>query len=498
MRKLQSFGLVATFGITSLATFLAIAAILTIVARRHLEHRQLQEAQEHATFVAESMLRYRLSEESLNGSLSEKRFEELHRFVSARLLEFPIVRVKIWSNEGTVIYSDEPRLVGDSFELGDGLTRALRGETVSYVSHLDKPENPFEREMAGKLLETYVPLYLPGSMSRGPDAVIELYQDYAGVQAEIDQLLRTLIPILLVGLAVLYVLQLPLALRIDRILSRKNEQLEEQAARLEELLHKERVANSKLEEMNRLKGEFVDVASHELRNPLAAIAASIKTLLRPEASDPMMREELLHMADHQVDRLSKLTERLLISERLENGRFPLAASEFALKDVVEEVIAGLGSRGDRVRMHLSHDLPRLRSDRSAVQEILTNLIENAFKFSPDTSPCEVRAWSSDGLVIFLVRDHGPGIPEGRLERIFERFYRVDSSLTRAESGMGLGLSIVKELLNQVHGTIVVSSGRQDGTEFTVTLPIRHPSIDAAPEEATAPGGPPSRREAVTI
>lgn len=484
-RKPRSPRLVGVFAVGSFATFLAIGAILTFVAVRYIQQRELQRAQQHAIFVADSLVQYKVAGESLTRPFKGARLRRFQRFATTRLLQFPIVRVKIWSNDGTVVYSDERRLIGKSFEVEGGLDRALQGETVSFASELDQPENPYERRMAGKLLETYVPLYLPGDGNGAPSGVVEVYQDYASVQAAIDKLLRILVPALLIGLAVLYVLQLPLARRIEQELSKKNDQLEEQAARLETHLQRERETVTKLEELNRLKGEFVDVASHELRNPLAAIAAAIKTLLRPEASDLSLRDEVLHLADKQVDRLMGLTDRLLLSERLENGRFHLSITEFRVDDLVNDLIAGLGDRADRVEVDLPRDLPMIQSDRQGVQEILTNLVENALKFSPEASPCEIHVWSTDQALSFSVRDQGPGIPKESRHQIFERFHRVDSTSTRSQPGVGLGLSLVKELLDQLHGRIRVSTRAGEGSEFTITLPVRYPIVIVSGERPTA-------------
>jgi signal transduction histidine kinase len=111
-----------------------------------------------------------------------------------------------------------------------------------------------------------------------------------------------------------------------------------------------------------------------------------------------------------------------------------------------------------------------------VAQILQNLLGNAMKFSSADSECEVGARWSGGSMTFWVRDHGIGIPEAELGRIFDRFYQVDSSSTRAYGGIGLGLSLVKSLVETLGGTIEVTSERGDGSMFTVTLPLVHPSV----------------------
>lgn len=104
-----------------------------------------------------------------------------------------------------------------------------------------------------------------------------------------------------------------------------------------------------------------------------------------------------------------------------------------------------------------------------MEEILTNLVENALKYSPDGSPCEIRAWAHEGTVSFSVQDHGSGIPRKSLDRIFDRFYRVSNG---SVPGVGLGLSLAKEFVDRLHGTITVASRLGRGSEFTTPPCVR--------------------------
>ncbi|HEX5950931.1 MAG TPA: HAMP domain-containing sensor histidine kinase, partial [Actinomycetota bacterium] len=158
-------------------------------------------------------------------------------------------------------------------------------------------------------------------------------------------------------------------------------------------------------------------------------------------------------------------------------QLPLALGRVLFEDLVREVIESLGAEASRVQVRLADDLPVLTTDRQLLSQVLQNLVDNAMKYSPDGSPCELEAIARDDAIVFWVQDHGIGIPANELPRIFERFYQVDQSTTRTFRGAGLGLSLVQDLLEHLGGTIEVHSVEGEGSRFTVTLPVRHPNLD---------------------
>jgi signal transduction histidine kinase len=269
-------------------------------------------------------------------------------------------------------------------------------------------------------------------------------------------------------------------------LAEQNETLADQARRLEELLEKEHHTVDELRELNRMKGEFVAVVSHELRTPVTALMGYAKTLRQPEfANDPQMRAEFLERMERQSDRLLRLVENLLTASNLENNRLPITIGRVLFEDLVREVIEGLATEASRVQVNIPDDLPVLTTDRQVLSRVLQNLVDNALKYSPDGSPCEIEARGEPEHLVFWVRDYGIGIPPDEQPRIFDRFYQVDSSSTRTFRGAGLGLSLVQDLLEHLGGTIEVDSTPGEGSRFTVTLPIRHPQVPP-PESQSGP------------
>ena len=265
-------------------------------------------------------------------------------------------------------------------------------------------------------------------------------------------------------------------------LAEQNELLTAQAERLENLLRKESATVDQLRELNRMKGEFVAVVSHELRTPITAMTGYAKTLRLPQfADDSLLREEFLERMERQGNRLIGLVENLLTTSSLENDQLSISIGRVLFEDVCRETVEGLGTDAERVVTKVPDDLPVLHTDRQLLSRVITNLLDNALKYSPEEAPCELDARAEDDGLVFRVRDHGIGIEPDQMERIFERFYQVDSSSTRRFSGAGLGLSMVRDLVRHLGGTITVQSVPGEGSSFTVRLPTH------APEEAAAAG-----------
>ncbi len=258
-------------------------------------------------------------------------------------------------------------------------------------------------------------------------------------------------------------------------LAEQNEVLTEQAARLEALLRKESATVDQLRELNRMKGEFIAVVSHELRTPITAMNGYAKTLRQPQfAEDPQLRDEFLERIERQGDRLVGLVENLLTTSRLENDQLSISIGRVLFEDLSRESVEGLGADAERVRVDVPDDLPVLHTDRQLLGRVLSNLLDNALKYSDEQATCELGARADEDELRFWVKDQGIGISPAEIDRIFERFYQVDSSATRRFRGAGLGLSMVRDLVRHLGGTVGVESQSGEGSTFTVRLPIHAP------------------------
>jgi signal transduction histidine kinase len=263
---------------------------------------------------------------------------------------------------------------------------------------------------------------------------------------------------------------------LSQRLSEQNTVLAQQAKRLQDLLDREHLTVEELRQLNRMKEEFVAVASHELRSPLTSIIGFAKTLGQPEfGDDPVMRREFLQAMERQGDRLLSLVENLLTASRVEREGLSISLDPVDISDLCREVVEGLGPAGARVTIRLGSDLPVVETDRTLLGQVLTNLLDNALKYSSEPTPCEIGAQMIGDTLAVSVADRGIGISPEELDRIFERFYQVDSSASRAFRGVGLGLSLVADLVKALDGRVDVKSEPGRGSVFTVRLPLRHPA-----------------------
>jgi signal transduction histidine kinase len=290
-------------------------------------------------------------------------------------------------------------------------------------------------------------------------------------------------------------------------LATQNELLASQSRELRTHLAREQETVAELQRLNRMHSQFVAMASHEVRTPLTAIIGYATTLRRVQVgSDPRLRATFLDIIERQARRLLALVESLLTVANLERGELAARPGPVPVTALCKEAVEALGAAGGRVALSLAPDLPPLVTDRRYLGQVLGNLLENAVKYSPAGSACELGVRQDGDWLALWVRDHGNGIPEAELGRIFDRFYQVDASDTRAATGVGLGLALVQDLVHLLGGTVSVTSKVGSGSCFTVRLPLTPPSgpsaeasprprrqqhpRPASPREAVAPRGRP--------
>jgi K+-sensing histidine kinase KdpD len=224
-----------------------------------------------------------------------------------------------------------------------------------------------------------------------------------------------------------------------------------------------------IEELSRLKNEFVSAVSHELRTPLTYVCGYSELLVTRDYPAEH-RKELANEIYQASGRMRRLVDDLLDLGRLESGGFKLRLKPLDLKDLIESSVrnALVRSPGREIRMDVG-ELPLLSADRDRLGQVVDNLLENAIRYAPD-SPIEVRTDQLDGQVLVEVTDHGPGISASDQERIFEPFYRGENSEASPVRGGGLGLSIVKRLVEGHGGTLRLRSSLGHGSTFSFTLP----------------------------
>ncbi|MCL5961731.1 MAG: ATP-binding protein [Chloroflexi bacterium] len=225
--------------------------------------------------------------------------------------------------------------------------------------------------------------------------------------------------------------------------------------------------------LERLRDEFLSMAAHELKTPVASIKGYTQLLQRwaPEGHDP--REgKILKIIDRQSDRLSRLVQELLEVSRLQLGRMELRKERIDLVKLAKEVVEGIAPTTDK--HHLLFQGPAsaiIEADRNRLEQVLINLLDNAIRYSPEGGDIETRVMISEDEAIVAVRDRGVGIPKERQERIFEQFYRAHAGTPYDFGGMGVGLYISRQVVERHNGRIRFESEEGKGSTFYFSLPL---------------------------
>jgi signal transduction histidine kinase/DNA-binding response OmpR family regulator len=251
----------------------------------------------------------------------------------------------------------------------------------------------------------------------------------------------------------------------------------------------------KIQEEDQRKNEFLAMLAHELRNPLAPISNAVH-ILRVSTGDTAKLEWARELIARQLQQLVRLVDDLLDVSRITRGKIELTIEPVDVSQVVAAAIETSRPNIDSGRHTLSLQLPPkalyLNGDFARVSQILANVINNAAKYTPNGGLISLSAMREGDMVAFRVRDSGVGIPAEFLGSIFEPFTQVDRTLARSHGGLGIGLTLVRKLVEMQNGTVSVrSEGRNRGSEFTVRLPLAEAGavpVHKPPVDAPSPAG----------
>lgn len=231
-------------------------------------------------------------------------------------------------------------------------------------------------------------------------------------------------------------------------------------------------------EADKIKSQFISAISHELRTPLTSIKGCTTSLLRQDVDwESSLRRDFLRTIDERTDELQNLIDKMLQIAKLEAGALKLEKEPLSLPRLAQKVVQDMKSRtaSHQLVAEFPSPFPIVDADARCVEQVLKNLVENAIKYSPSGGRVSVSGAVADGSVVISVADEGIGIPPEQLDRIFDRFYRVDSPHTRRIGGTGLGLSIARGLVEAHGGRIWAESRGSGGSAFHFELP-QSPSL----------------------
>jgi len=229
-----------------------------------------------------------------------------------------------------------------------------------------------------------------------------------------------------------------------------------------------------LERMDRMKTDFVASVSHELKTPLTLIKGYIETLQDKAIDDKEKARKFVSIIKEHAERLENIVNDLLSLSELELSKNSIEKTDCDLRSLMDEVAMSFGHALAEKRQTLNINPQggdfRIKADRDKIEQVFVNLIDNAVKYTPEAGKIDISIWEQQEMVTITVEDNGIGIPKEHLDRVFERFYRVDKARSRELGGTGLGLGIAKHIVLAHNGRIHIESRVNKGTTVSVVLP----------------------------
>jgi len=388
------------------------------------------------------------------------------------------IRGVVTNTAYTVLYdsNEESELIGKVF-MRDVLKRALDGEQAEIISN-------DENDM--RLISVAVPV------RNGADIIGGVY--LAESINTIDDTIRSTRTSLIVFSVLIVVLIGMISLGMSYIITSPMEEFTAVAKEISKGNFSKRVSVrghnefaqmgetlnymcDELELLEEKRRKFVSDASHELKTPMAGIKLICDSLVSAENLDRETVKEFLTDMSDEVDRLTRIVERLLVLTKLDAGGNSLKLEETEIKVLINQVVKKLtpiATANDIVIYTDYHDtdFKPMLLDYDKLYEAIYNIADNAIKYSPEGGFVHIDVTADDNYMTIKIEDNGPGIPESERDRVFERFYRLDDSRARDTGGTGLGLAITKEAVTMHGGTVDVTNASEVGSIFTIRLPYR--------------------------
>ena len=234
------------------------------------------------------------------------------------------------------------------------------------------------------------------------------------------------------------------------------------------------IMSEKLENLDRARNEFVSNASHELKTPLSAIKVLTESLIHMEVDDPSVYNEFLNDINSEIDRLNTIINDLLTLVKIDTEEVQIDQQPVDLVELVKNTLRGLQILAQQKHISLEafyDDDLTVSGDTVKLQQVISNIVDNAIKYTPDGGRVTVEVYENSGNAVVKISDTGIGIPANDLPHIFDRFFRVDKARSKSTGGTGLGLSIAHKIILLHGGNIRVVSEEGKGSIFYIELPL---------------------------
>lgn len=404
-----------------------------------------------------------------------------------------IVRLSLIDIDGSVIWSSTSDVSSSATNnRNDAFTDALSGMTATGLQEDVKFSEFDGTSTVGDLVSTYIPLL--DLSTQQPSQILEVTRNVTGtlstrIETARSSMLRTVFSTLGGSFFVLFGVVLSADILVTR--SRKRAVSHERALADEKIVASQlELENQQLRQLNEERDRFLSMVSHELRTPLTTIMGFTDVLRKRQEGERKDKNiQHLDLMRRNGDHLNALIEEMLEITRIQAGKFEIVKEGFLLDHLLEQVEGSgtilLMARSQKLVVEKRVGEMELHGDQRRVMQVLLNLLSNASKYSPESTTITLLVEQEGASVRMSVIDQGEGIPKDESKLLFERFYRRDDEATRSQSGLGLGLSIVKAIVDAHHGSVEVKSELGLGTTMQVTLPGAR-IIDARTAMAASP------------
>ena len=455
---LTQANLTARFAFYSFLCIGVMTTALWFVVSKYLTQQILEREWEITAQMLRSEVKQDLSDydfQTTDRKSVGHKFEELLRHVT---LMPDITRFKVYNSKGVVIWSDDKRLVGQSFSGNEELQEALEGKVVADMTSLEKAENLFDQTPSGSAIEIYVPIYADSKELLG---VIEVYKRPDALFRDIRQARLMVLFATLGGGALLYISLFAIVRQAAKKIDEQQENLLKMNA---ELVSSQRMA---------AVGEMAAAVAHGIGNPLSSIraAAQVARLDCHECEESRLKSTTICTLDkiiEQVDRVQKRMRGLLnFAKPLEPHPMPVEVNAL-LDEVVQTLRPRFAETGVEPSLQLGPNIPRFSLDANQVEQIFMGLITNALEATPKGGTVTIRSRAehdngSLSAVVVSVEDSGEGIPIENRQKVFEPFFSTKSY------GTGIGLPLAKKFVERNGGTIEISNSNLGGAKIDVTF-----------------------------
>ena len=456
-----------------------IAVVLAIVLSNKVRSDVVSDLVGEAVSTSSGRLLSAIAPADLEAPMTGERYDEFHQFVQQAIVSERTARVKIRAKNGTIIYADDPGIVGNEIPPNDTLLKALRGETVAVLKVPNDPTHAAEAQL-GHLMEVVTPIIFPGTTE--PQGAFAVYQYYEPTAQRIDSLRNWVFGSIGIGFMVLYGSLVCIAWRGWRTITRQRVQLQAANAELGTSLEELREFNRSNQELQ----QFASIAAHDLQEPLRKVEA-FGDRLEAKCGDllPEQGRDYLNRMRNAAGRMRSLIDDMLAYSRVTTQGEPFTPVD--LNQVTREVLSDLEVRIEQVGGRVEvDDLQTIDADPTQIRQLFQNLIGNALKFHRPEEPPVVKIHGqllnghSNGLYgsdptneiyEIMVEDNGIGFEEKYKDRLFTIFQRLHG---RGEyEGNGVGLAVCRKIAERHGGNITAKGAQGEGAKFMVTLPRNH-------------------------